>query len=163
MRTRGGLLSATQLARFCSVDLKTIHNWANRGKIPATRTKGRHLRFHPLDVVDFLKTYGFDVPDGLAHMKLRVVAIDADVSFLGEAKRLLGKRYDVVLAGHVVDGLIACATVVPDIVIAGDVSPLDVPTLARRLSVNERTRHVKVVACGDRVTLRERLDALSGA
>jgi len=27
------VLSAVQVARLCDVDLKTIHNWANRGKI----------------------------------------------------------------------------------------------------------------------------------
>jgi excisionase family DNA binding protein len=155
------MLSATQLARFCAVDLKTIHNWANRGKIPGTRTSGRHLRFRPLDVVDFLRTYGFDVPDGLRHMKLRVVAIDSDVSFLGEAKRLLGRRYEVTLAGHVVDGLLACATLVPDVVVAGDVSPLDLPTLTRRLAANEVTRHVRVVPRADATTLRDRIESLS--
>ncbi len=162
MKTRSGMLSATQLARFCGVDLKTIHNWANRGKVPGTRTRGRHLRFRPLDVVDFLRTYGFEVPEGLRHIKLRVLAIDADVSFLGEAKKLLGKRYEVVLAGHVVDGLLACAAGVPDILVAGDIAPLDVATLAKRLAVNERTRHVKVVARGDGATLKERLERLTG-
>ena len=27
------MLTASQIARFCQVDLKTIHNWADRGRI----------------------------------------------------------------------------------------------------------------------------------
>ncbi|MGB5413913.1 MAG: helix-turn-helix domain-containing protein, partial [Polyangiales bacterium] len=38
------LFTASQIARFCPVDLKTIHNWADRGRIAHFRTPGRHLR-----------------------------------------------------------------------------------------------------------------------
>jgi excisionase family DNA binding protein len=155
------MLSATQLARFCDVDLKTIHNWANRGKLPGTRTEGRHLRFRPLDVADFLRQYGFGIPEGLRHFKLRVLVVDADVAALAEARRALGRRYDVTLAGHVVDGLLACGTSVPDVLVTGDVAPLDPATLAKRLAAGESTRHVRVLLRGDVGTLRERVERLT--
>jgi excisionase family DNA binding protein len=162
MKTRGGMLSATQVARFCAVDLKTIHNWANRGKIPGTRTAGRHLRFRPLDVAEFLRSYGYDIPDGLRTMKLRVLVVDADIAVLAEARRLLGKRFDVTVAGHIVDGMLATATLLPDVLVTGDVSPLDAGTILKRLSANESTRHVRVVARGEVAGLRERLEKLAG-
>jgi PleD family two-component response regulator len=162
MKTRGGMLSATQVARFCAVDLKTIHNWVNRAKVPAARTAGRHLRFRPLDVAEFLRTYGYDVPDGLRQMKLRVLVVDADVAALAEAKRLLARRFDVMVAGHVVDGLLAVATLLPDVLVAGDVSPVDMTTIARRLAAIETTRHVRVVPRGEVASLRERLERLAG-
>ena len=59
------LFTATDVAKMCSVDLKTIHNWANKGRIQHFRTPGRHLRFKPSDVVEFLKAWGFPVPPGL--------------------------------------------------------------------------------------------------
>ena len=34
------LFTASQIARFCQVDLKTIHNWVNRGEIKSFRTPG---------------------------------------------------------------------------------------------------------------------------
>jgi hypothetical protein len=161
IRTRRGMLSATQVARFCDVDLKTIHNWANRGKVPAMRTEGRHLRFRPLDIADFLRQYGFGIPDGLKHLKLRVLVVDADVAALAEAKKALGRRYEVTLAGHVVDGLLACAAVVPDVLVAGDVAPLDAETLTVRLGANEVTRHVRIMPLGEVGTLRERVERLT--
>jgi len=39
------LFTASEVARFCQVDLKTIHNWSDRGEIRHFRTPGRHLRF----------------------------------------------------------------------------------------------------------------------
>ncbi len=63
---RGNLLTAPQVARHCNADLKTIHNWVNAGKIRYRRTPGRHLRFRPEDVVDFLESFGYPVPIALS-------------------------------------------------------------------------------------------------
>jgi excisionase family DNA binding protein len=155
------MLSATQLARFCSVDLKTIHNWANKGKLPGSRTAGRHLRFRPLDVVEFLRAYDFGVPEGLRSMRLRVLVVDSDVAGLATARRLLGRRFDVTTAGHVVDALVVLATLLPDVLVAGDVAPLDAPTIARRLAAHPATRHVRVVPLGDLTRLRETLERMT--
>jgi excisionase family DNA binding protein len=160
-RARGRLLSATQVARFCGVDLKTIHNWVNKGKIPSRRTEGRHLRFRPLDVVDFLRAYEIGLPDSLRHARLHAVLVDPDTQSLVAARRALSRRFDVVICGHVVDALLAVATLLPDVLIAGDVGPLDVATLAARLRLSEATRHVRVIALGDPQRLRETLEGLT--
>lgn len=162
MRTREGLLSATQVARFCAVDLKTIHNWANKGKILGTRTAGRHLRFRPLDVVDFLRRYELGVPDALRSFRLRVLVVDSDVTALAATQRALGRRFEVSTAGHVVDGLLAVATGLPDVVLVGDVAPLDVATLTSRLGAAEATRHVRVVVRQDTARVRETVERLLG-
>lgn len=57
------IFTASDLAKFCQVDLKTIHNWANSGRIEFFRTPGRHLRFKATPVRNFLDAYGYDVPD----------------------------------------------------------------------------------------------------
>jgi excisionase family DNA binding protein len=161
VKTRAGNLSATQVARFCGVDLKTIHNWTNRGKLPGTRTAGRHLRFRPLDVVDFLRSYGFEIPESLGSMKLRVLVIDADVAALTMARRVLAKRFDVATAGHVIDGLLLAATELPDVLVAGDIAPLDAVTLGRRLAAHASTRHVRVIPRGEVARLREVLEKMA--
>jgi len=58
----GKLFTASELAGFCDVDLKTIHNWCDRGRVEHFRTPGRHLRFKPRDVKAFLEAYKYDVP-----------------------------------------------------------------------------------------------------
>ena len=159
-RTRARQLSAVQVARFCGVDLKTIHNWVNKGKIPFRRTTGRHLRFRPLDVVDFLRAYEIGLPDALRNVRLHAVVVHADVETLAAVCRPLSRRYDIALCSHVVDALLAVASNLPDVLVVGDVSPLDIRTIAARLHENEATSHVRVVPLGDPQGLRETLEGL---
>lgn len=73
----GDLLTAPKLARMLSVDLKTLHNWVNRGEIKFFRTPGRHLRFRRADAVEFMTRVGFPMPEELA---VKVHEIPGDVS-----------------------------------------------------------------------------------
>jgi hypothetical protein len=75
-RARGKLLVASEVATLCKADLKTIHNWVNRGHIRCFRTPGRHLRFRGGDVARFLVQWGFAVPAALeAELVRRVVVV----------------------------------------------------------------------------------------
>lgn len=59
------LYVASELADLCSVDLKTIHNWVDKGHLPAFRTPGRHLRFKVVDVLAFMTKFGYPAPASL--------------------------------------------------------------------------------------------------
>src|SRR5690606_33776431 len=61
--------TAQDLARFCEVDLKTIHHWADAGKIPHHRTEGRHLRFRRNNVLAFLRRHGYPLHAELANAR----------------------------------------------------------------------------------------------
>lgn len=61
--------TAQDLARFCEVDLKTIHHWADAGKIPHHRTEGRHLRFRRNHVLAFLRRHGYPLHAELANAR----------------------------------------------------------------------------------------------
>lgn len=63
------LYTGQDVARFCEVDLKTIHHWADRGKIPHHRTEGRHLRFRRNDVVRFLRAHGYPLSEELTAVR----------------------------------------------------------------------------------------------
>jgi excisionase family DNA binding protein len=167
------LLTATQIAAFCDVDLKTIHNWADRGKIRGWRTTGRHLRFRRLDVVDFLRAYGFPIPAAIREIRPRVVAVDANRDGLVWMRRALARRFEIRGFEHVVDGLVALAEADPDVALLGDVGPMDAQAVAARLREVEATRHVRIVtlgpagapgtvARGDTATLREVLERVTG-
>jgi excisionase family DNA binding protein len=142
------LLTATQIAAFCDVDLKTIHNWADRGKIPAFRTTGRHLRFRRLDVVDFLRAYSFAIPDALRESRPHVLAVDGDPGGLAWMQRALARRFEVAAFEHVVDALVALAAIDPDVALLGNVAPLEPTAIAARLRGAHATRHVRIVALG---------------
>jgi len=147
-RAAGRTLSATQVAAFCDVDLKTIHNWADRGKIPCWRTPGRHLRFRRLDVVDFLRAYGFALPDALRTARPDVLVVDGDPEELAWARRALSRRFELVTFDSVVGGLLALAAIDPEVLVLGDVSPLDPSVIAERVRASAPTRHVRIVTLG---------------
>lgn len=163
MNLRGGrLLTATQVARMCAVDIKTIHNWVGKGRIRGHRTGGRHLRFWPLDVVDFLRAWELGVPEALRGARLRVLVVDRDAVSLTACKRALARRFEVTTADDVVDAIVDAATLRPDVLVVGDASPLGLDHLARRLGSLEPTRHVRVVPRGDVAKLRENVERLQG-
>lgn len=161
MKLRSGRwLSATQVARLCGVDLKTIHNWVNKDKIPCRRTDGRHLRFWPLDVVAFLRTFELGVPEWLRQARLRVLVVDTQAGRLAAARRALARRFEVTAAPQAIAGLVTVASLAPDVLVVGDAWPLDADLLARELGAIETTRHVRVVPCGDPARLRETIEGL---
>jgi len=89
---------ASQLAAICDVDLKTIHNWCERGddtELPSLehfRTKGGHLRFEHGAVLRFLSRWGYPIPDPLLLDRPHVVVVEPDPSARAEVVRVLGLR-----------------------------------------------------------------------
>jgi excisionase family DNA binding protein len=170
----GAILSATQVARFCGVDLKTIHNWANKGRLPFSRTPGRHLRFRRIDIVDFMRQYGFALPDAIRRARPRVVVAGGGAEFLAAARRALSRRFDVVTFDLVVDALLALAAADPELLVLGEVAlpgDPDPATVAARVRAFAPTRHVRVVVAGashtelaalDPTKLREDLALIAG-
>lgn len=92
LRRRPGLTyTAQDLARFCEVDLKTVHHWVLRGRVPHHRTAGRHLRFRRNDVVRFLRAHGYPLPDAVTSVRPRVMLSFKD----DELGRKLGSRFSI--------------------------------------------------------------------
>ena len=94
------LLTASDLAALCEVDLKTIHNWVDRGRIPHFRTPGRHLRFRAADVAEFLKAWGYSVPRELARLSSKSMLLVGSKDALAHVTRTLGEGVPV---RHVTD------------------------------------------------------------
>jgi len=140
------LFTASEVARFCQVDLKTIHNWADRGEIRHFRTPGRHLRFRRVDVLDFLRRYGYPVPDILRQGKPTVHLIEEDAQQLDAMKRTLAGRFDVTGFSDPVDALIAVGSDTPDVVVL-DVggSKIDGLSCIARLKASDAARHIRLV------------------
>jgi excisionase family DNA binding protein len=93
--------TAQDVANFCEVDLKTVHHWADRGKVAHFRTEGRHLRFRRNDVVRFLRAHGYPLPDGLVRARptlavaLAPALLEGCALSLDELLKRLGSRFVV--------------------------------------------------------------------
>jgi excisionase family DNA binding protein len=150
-------ITANDVARICKVDLKTIHNWCAKGKIPHTKTEGRHLRFRRLDVIDFLRKYEYPVPESLGSARPAVCIVDRDTGVHASARRALARRFDVTSFVDPIDALVQLASIDPEIVVFDEMPGIDAERWIERLGALEATRHVRVVVFGARA---ERKDAL---
>jgi excisionase family DNA binding protein len=127
------LFTAQDVARFCEVDLKTVHHWAERGKVAHFRTEGRHLRFRRTDVVRFLRAHGYPLPEALVRMKptVAITPLDSVPLTVDELAKKLASRF---ATRRFASGLAAIAHVLvdqPDAVVVS----LDDPTISGVRSV----------------------------
>ena len=108
--------TAQDVARFCEVDLKTIHHWANAGKIAHHRTEGRHLRFRRNHLVAFLRTHGYPLHDAITSQRPTVFVAAPVGHELGsdELTKKLSSRFFVVRFEHAITAIAQLSLKEPD-------------------------------------------------
>lgn len=144
------LFTASQIARFCQVDLKTIHNWADRGRIAHFRTPGRHLRFRRPHVLDFLRKYGYPIPDELDAARPRVALLVDGNETQQRLFEYLRSAFDVAHYPDPLDGLLRIGEQPPDaVVLAAMVGHLSGPEIIEALKRGSHTKHVRAVLLAD--------------
>jgi excisionase family DNA binding protein len=165
IRKSRDLFTASQIARFCQVDLKTIHNWADRGQIPHFRTPGRHLRFRRPHVLDFLRKYGYPIPEELEAERPRVGLLINGINAAGTVTAALERRFDVTEYESPVSALLQIGEQPPDaIVLAADLGSLRGAEIIEALKEDEHTRHVRAILLeGDASDRNEALEAGASA
>ncbi len=141
------LFTAAEMSAFCEVNLKTIHTWADRGDIRHFRTPGRHLRFRRVEALDFLRRFGYPIPEVLAAGKPRVYLIDDDKASLAAVKRQLSGQFEVEMFDDGLDALIAIGIDPPDaVVMEAKLSSIDSMRCMARLAHLSTTQHVRLIA-----------------
>ena len=140
------LFTASQIARFCQVDLKTIHNWADRDQIPHFRTPGRHLRFRRPHVLDFLRKYGYPIPDELDAERPRVALLFDGAQAKGRLVASLQSAFEIVDYPNPLTGLIQIGEQPPDaVVLAAKIGHLSGVEIIEALKQSRNTQHVRAV------------------
>lgn len=85
------ILTTGQLAKFCSVDPRTVHRWMNEGLLashvlPVTKFR----RVQVKDFVRFLQTQKMPVPEQLRRVsKWRILIVDDESAMLNAIRRIL--------------------------------------------------------------------------
>ena len=102
---REPIFVASQVATIWGVDLKTVHNWVDRGDIEAFRTPGRHLRFRRRALLHLLRRYDKPVPAGVAPARPQVMLVTAPGSPLGDLAQRLSASFDVIVEHDAVRAL----------------------------------------------------------
>ncbi len=132
-------LTAGDVARAVRVDLKTVHNWVQRGLLRGARTRGGHLRFLRTEVVRFLRHRGRPVPVEVVVTHPRVVTVALPVD---STEAILAER-----EGSVFEALLGFATSSFDVIVVGldEIEPERTRELAAALVRQPVTQGVAVV------------------
>ncbi len=73
-------LTTLEVSRHLNVDLSTVINWCNQGKIRSFRTPGGHRRVEIKDFINFISVYRFPVPKEFESLvprgDLRILIVD---------------------------------------------------------------------------------------
>ncbi len=150
--------TAQDVARFCEVDLKTIHHWAEAGKIAHHRTTGRHLRFRRNHVLAFLRRHGYPLPPELVHVRPTVL-VGGDGA-LDDAARKLASRFFVHRSSSALGAIAHLIAEEPDaIVVAASDTSWNGPSAIAALKSSAETAWPMIVVIAadesDAATLRE--------
>jgi hypothetical protein len=138
--------SAQILANFCEVDLKTVHHWAERGKVAHFRTDGRHLRFRRNDVVRFLRAHGYPLADALVRARPTVALalgaslLDGGSLSLDDVAKRLGSRFSLRRHSNGAGALAHLVAEAPDAIVLADSDPtLGFPAVVAALKADPAT------------------------
>jgi excisionase family DNA binding protein len=160
---RGLQLTSGELASLLRVDLKTIHNWVNRGHLVGRRTSGRHLRFDRIQVVRFMRGYGYPIPDALRALPLRVV-VDSPRGAAWPLVRLLRRGSVLTLCSGLFDVALTLARGEHEVLVV-DLDSRDcglVGELISALRAQPETASLWLIGLSKSRALRERFLALGG-
>jgi len=138
------LFTAPQVAKICSTDLKTIHNWVNRGEIKFFRTPGRHLRFRRQDILEFLNKFGYPIPDGFDADKPRVVVIDTSQENVKGLRRMLASDVDLEAYTDHLDALLSIGKQSPSLVLVNGTAAPEMVRVVERIKTAEKELPVAV-------------------
>jgi excisionase family DNA binding protein len=145
------LFTAPEVARFCRVDLKTIHNWVDRQQIEHFRTPGRHLRFRRADVIDFLRRFSYPVPEELQARRPAVYALSSDAPLSGAIRRACGSDMEVEVFDSVMDLGLRAGHAPPDVIVLdADTLPQAAGQVVESLRGFQVTETCRVILCSDR-------------
>lgn len=151
---REPIFVASQVATIWGVDLKTVHNWVERGDIEAFRTPGRHLRFRRRALLHLLRRYDKSIPTDLAPQRPRALVVAPEGSPLDGLATTFAHRFDVTVVRDPVRALAeiglhcAGANLLDAVVVALPWEGIDDMRWVSALSNHPDTRYTRLLVVG---------------
>lgn len=145
------IFTTYEVSRYCSVDLSTVINWIEQGKLLAYKTPGGHRRVKEEDLVHFLKEYHMPIPGDLVKKeKRRILIVDDDrvvVDLIVRALKKLKRKCEVDTAFDGFEAGRKLITFEPDLVILDLMLPgIDGFKVCKNIRKDKKTKHIKVLA-----------------
>jgi excisionase family DNA binding protein len=139
-----------RISQLCDVDVTTVINWIDDGKLRGYRTPGGHRRVRREDLLSFLRTYHLPIPEELQGRECpRILIVDdePDTRLAIEALLRAEECYEVATAGNGFEAGVKATQWRPDLILLDMMMPdMDGFEACQILKSNPATRHIAIVA-----------------
>ena len=146
-------LTTYDVSRYLHVDLTTVINWCEQGKLPAYKTPGGHRRVEPERFMEFLKAFKLPVPPEFRERMrggLRVLIVDDEIHVRRVVMKSFAKNIPEAKLYEAGDGFEAGKLVLdalPDLVILDLKLPgVDGFRVCANIREDDRFKHTKILA-----------------
>jgi excisionase family DNA binding protein len=144
------IFTTFEVAKMCNVDITTVINWVNTGKLTAYKTPGGHRRIRRNDFVDFLKKFDLPVPRGLAKAVPIILIVEDEPQIRALMKKIIQTKYSDAEIHETDDGFAAgklLAETSPNLVILDlKLKGIDGFQVCRLIRDDRRLKHTKILA-----------------
>ena len=160
-------LTTHDVSRFLHVDLTTVINWCEQGKLKAYKTPGGHRRVQPQNFMEFLKTFNLPVPPQFQErMKggLKVLVVDDEAEIRKMVAKAFKRNFTGIRLFEAEDGFEAGKLVLdtlPGLVILDLKLPgVDGFKVCASIRADERFKHTKILAITGQDTAENKIKIL---
>jgi two-component system, OmpR family, response regulator VicR len=143
-------LTTYEIATLCGVDITTVINWVNCGKLSAFKTPGGHRRIRVETFLEFIKSHNMPVPRGLKEKSYSILVVDDDEHIIEFLRAALDSRYSDIIVWDAQDGFSAgklLAEKLPDLVILDMKLPgIDGCQVSQLIRSDRRLKSTKILS-----------------
>jgi excisionase family DNA binding protein len=144
------IFTTYQIARFCKVDIATVTNWIDGGKLSAYKTPGGHRRINKNELLVFLKKYTMPIPGEILGTHPKVLIVDDEKIIVDVITRALNRspwEFEIWAAYDGFEAGLAVTSFHPDLVILDIKLPgIDGYKVLKSIKSNPDLADIKVLA-----------------
>jgi excisionase family DNA binding protein len=160
------IFTTHEVSKICKVDITSVINWVNSGKIKAYKTPGGHRRIKRSDLIVFLKQYNFPVSEDVFETAPTILVVEDDEAMRDFAKNAIQKKWSDYKIYEAEDGFAAGKLISdkkPDLVILDIKLPgidgVEVCKLIRKDKALSKTKVLAITGYASPETKKKILDA----
>ena len=146
-------LTTFDVSRYLHVDLTTVINWCDQGKLPSYKTPGGHRRVEPEKFMEFLKTFKLPIPPEFrerVHGGLRILIVDDETYVRRVLSKAFAKSLPEAKVYEAADGFEAgkmTLDILPDLVVLDLKLPgIDGFKVCASIRADDRFKHTRILA-----------------
>lgn len=151
MTTEKDILTTGDVAKICSVAMRTVCIWIDSAQLAGYRIPGSKVRrVHRHHLIEFMRNHGMPL-NGLMPRRIRVLLVDGDRDVAEVIGKVLGEelKYEVQVAQTAFAAGMAAGKFRPHVVLLnGHIADFDSREVAKQIRSNPDLKMTKIISTG---------------